>query len=155
MRTKVTPRGTGIHGTLDRTSSWRCVGDMFPALQMDVTERLLGDHMKQQNLDRPRRHRLGSFEEFFAGNYEQLVRALYLVTGDAHEAEELAQEACVRVLQRWDRLGGTDNPVGYAYRTALNLHRSHLRRLASAGRRPLRREEPDALRSVDERDALR
>jgi RNA polymerase sigma factor (sigma-70 family) len=105
--------------------------------------------------DQPRRHRLESFEDFFAGTYEPLLRALYLITGDSHEAEELAQEACVRVFQRWGQLQGTANPGGYAYRTALNMRRSHLRRLAVAARRTFRRDEPDALRSADERDAIR
>jgi RNA polymerase sigma factor (sigma-70 family) len=96
-----------------------------------------------------------SFEDFFQGCYEPLLRALYLVTGDPHEAEELAQEACFRVYVRWERLAGTVNPAGYAYRVALNLRRSRLRRLAVAARRTLRRDEPDAFGSVDERDAIR
>jgi RNA polymerase sigma factor (sigma-70 family) len=97
----------------------------------------------------------GSFEEFFADRYEPLLRALYLVTGDIHEAEELAQEACFRVYERWERLRGTSNPAGYAYRVALNLRRSHLRRLATAARRTFRRDEPDAFQAVEERDRLR
>ncbi len=96
-----------------------------------------------------------SFEDFFHECYEPLLRALYLVTGDSHEAEELAQESCFRVYERWERLRGTANPAGYAYRAALNLHRSRLRRLAVAARRTLRKDEPDAFRSVDERDAIR
>lgn len=70
-----------------------------------------------------------SFERFFAEENERLGRALYLLTGDAAEAEELGQEAMVRVLERWDRVGHMDSPAGYLYRTALNLHRSKLRRL--------------------------
>ncbi len=96
-----------------------------------------------------------SFEDFFMESYEPLLRALYLVTGDPHEAEELAQEACFRVYERWERLRGTANPVGYAYRAALNMRRSRLRRLAVAARRTFRRDEPDAFRTVDDRDAIR
>ena len=96
-----------------------------------------------------------SFEDFFHECHEPLLRALYLVTGDSHEAEELAQEACFRVYERWERLRGTAGPAGYAYRAALNLRRSRLRRLAVAARRTFRRDEPDAFRSVDERDAIR
>ncbi len=106
-------------------------------------------------IDQSTRNPSESFEDFFAECYEPLLRALYLVTGDSYEAEELAQEACFRVYGRWERLQGTANPRGYAYRAALNMRRSRLRRLATAARRTFRRDEPDALRSVDERDAIR
>lgn len=76
-----------------------------------------------------------SFERFFEDEYARLARALFLVTGDPGESEELAQEALVRVYERWDRVGGLESPTGYLYRTALNLHRSRLRRLAAAARR--------------------
>jgi RNA polymerase sigma factor (sigma-70 family) len=97
----------------------------------------------------------GSFEEFFRERYEPLLRALYLLTGDRHEAEELAQDACFRVYERWERLRGTANPAGYAYRAALNSYRSRLRRLATMMRRPLRPTQPDAIGASDERDAIR
>jgi RNA polymerase sigma-70 factor (ECF subfamily) len=76
-----------------------------------------------------------TFEGFFEAEYARLVRALYLVTGDPVEAEELAQEAMVRLLERWDRVREMDSPAGYLYRTALNVHRSRLRRLAARARR--------------------
>ena len=76
---------------------------------------------------------VASFDGFFEMHHERLLRAMYLATGDRHEAEDLAQEAMVRVYERWDRVGGMDDPVGYLYRTALNLRRSRLRRLV-AGR---------------------
>ncbi len=98
---------------------------------------------------------LGSFEEFFGEHYQRLLRALYLLTGDSHEAEELAQEACFRVYERWERLRGTPNPEGYAYRVALNARRSRLRRLAVAMRRPLRPAQEDDIAASDERDLIR
>ena len=107
------------------------------------------------DIDASTRQPSESFEDFFHDCYEPLLRALYLVTGDAHEAEELAQEACFRVYERCERLRGTANPAGYAYRAALNLRRSRLRRLAVAARRTWRGDEPDAFRSVDDRDAIR
>ena len=33
------------------------------------------------------------FEELFASEHERLFRALYLITGSAHESEELMQDA--------------------------------------------------------------
>jgi len=43
-----------------------------------------------------------SFEAFFEAEHERLFRALYLVTGNAQEAEELMQDALVAVWERWD-----------------------------------------------------
>jgi DNA-directed RNA polymerase specialized sigma24 family protein len=34
------------------------------------------------------------------------------VTGDRYEAEEVAQEAFLRVFERWDRVGALDDPTG-------------------------------------------
>jgi hypothetical protein len=46
-----------------------------------------------------------SFEEFYDANFRRLYTALGLVTGNRHEAEEIAQDAFVRVFERWDRVG--------------------------------------------------
>lgn len=83
------------------------------------------------------------FRDFFETEYERLGRALFLVTGNASEAEDLAQEAFVRVYERWDRIRVMESPTGYLFRTAMNLHRSRLRRLASWARRRLD-ERPEA-----------
>ena len=82
------------------------------------------------------------FESFFHREYPRLVKALYLTTSDLLEAEELAQEAMARVFERWDRIRAMDAPGGYLYRTALNLNRKRLRRLAVRARRVLRPVEP-------------
>jgi RNA polymerase sigma-70 factor (ECF subfamily) len=60
---------------------------------------------------------------------------MYLLTGSTVEADDLAQEALVRVFERWDRVSGMERADGYLYRTALNLHRSSLRRAARWRRR--------------------
>jgi RNA polymerase sigma factor (sigma-70 family) len=75
------------------------------------------------------------FDAFFLAEHERLFQALYLLTGDRNEADELAQEALLRAYERWDRVGSMDSPVGYVYRTALNLHRSRLRALVVRVRR--------------------
>jgi RNA polymerase sigma-70 factor, ECF subfamily len=76
-----------------------------------------------------------TFEEFFLGEHERLFQALYLLTGDRYEADDLAQEALLRAYERWDRVHSMDSPAGYVYRTALNLHRSRLRALVVRARR--------------------
>ena len=54
------------------------------------------------------------FEEFFQVEYRGLVRALYLLTGDQGEAEELAQATMARVYERWDRVRVMESPAGTA-----------------------------------------
>lgn len=76
-----------------------------------------------------------AFEVFFLAEHERLFQALYLLTGDRYEADDLAQEALLRAYERWDRVGTMDSPAGYVYRTALNLHRSRLRALLVRARR--------------------
>lgn len=78
------------------------------------------------------------FDSFFREVYPRLAQALLLITGSTHEAQDVAQEAMVRVYERWDRVRQMDSPTGYVYRAALNLHRSRARRLAVAARRRLR-----------------
>ncbi|MGE5460987.1 MAG: sigma factor, partial [Solirubrobacterales bacterium] len=76
-----------------------------------------------------------TFSEFFAERYARLVRACLLLTGSAAEGEDLAQEAMARTFERWDRVSTMDDPEGYLYRTALNLHQNAIKRLAMAARR--------------------
>ncbi len=75
------------------------------------------------------------FESFFRDEYRSLCQALLLLVGDPFEAEEIAQETMTRVLERWDRVGAMESPTGYAYRTALNLQRKRIRRLAVRAKR--------------------
>ena len=96
-----------------------------------------------------------SFEAFFEAEHERLVRAMYLVTGNAQEAEELMQDAFVAVWERWDRVREMDEPAGYLYRTAMNRFRSRLRRASRAARRAIGSDPGvDAFAAADERDAL-
>lgn len=97
-----------------------------------------------------------SFEAFFSVEFTRLAQALFLLTGSSSEAEELAQEAMVRVYERWGRVSVMDSPTGYLFRTALNLHRSALRGLVRKVRGGAEGSAPtDAIGAADERDALR
>ncbi len=91
-----------------------------------------------------------SFSDFFAERYGRLARACLLLTGSAAEGEDLAQEAMARILERWDRVSVMDDPDGYLYRTALNLHRNALKRLAMAARRQASRDLPDPIADTDD-----
>jgi RNA polymerase sigma-70 factor (ECF subfamily) len=94
-----------------------------------------------------------AFEEFFEAERGRLFRALILITHDSVEAEDLMQDAFVRVWERWDRVGTLDDPVGYLFKTALNLRRSALRRAMTAAARSMRPlAERDLIQGVLERD---
>jgi RNA polymerase sigma-70 factor, ECF subfamily len=96
-----------------------------------------------------------SFEEFFLLEKGGLYRVLCIVTRNRHEAEELTQDAFVRVLERWDRVGAMEDPRAYLYRTAMNAFRMGFRRAAVAARRTLGATRPDeSIADVDANDAV-
>jgi RNA polymerase sigma factor (sigma-70 family) len=97
-----------------------------------------------------------TFEIFFAATNPRLFTALWLVTGDRYEAEEIAQDAFLRVLERWDRVGRLDNPERYVFRTAMNVFRNRYRRAALATRRglSLAPQASDELAAVEDRDEV-
>jgi RNA polymerase sigma-70 factor, ECF subfamily len=78
-----------------------------------------------------------TFEAFYEAQARTLFRRLWLVTGNRGEAEELMQDAFLGVWQRWERVGAMDDPVGYLYRTAMNLFRKRHRRAMLAVRRTI------------------
>jgi RNA polymerase sigma-70 factor (ECF subfamily) len=96
-----------------------------------------------------------AFELFFERERRRLFRALYVMTGSAHEAEELAQDAFCKIWERWDRVAEMDDPVGYLYRAAMNLGRSRYRRIIRAARAPLSSEQVlEPYGPADSRDAV-
>jgi RNA polymerase sigma-70 factor, ECF subfamily len=96
-----------------------------------------------------------SFEGFVIENQTRLFGSLCLMTGSRHEAEEIAQEAFVRVLERWDRVRGLDDPTGYLFITAMNVSRQRLRRAGIALRRSIGiAPSEDALAPVEDREVV-
>ena len=81
--------------------------------------------------------RAPSFEEFYEATSRRVFTALCLVTGNRHEAEEIVQDAFVRVFERWDRVGALEDPTGYLFRVSMNVFRSRYRRAALGVRRAL------------------
>src|SRR5213594_2441523 len=78
-----------------------------------------------------------SFEVFFAAGWDRLFRALLLMTGSKQEAEDLAQGAFLKVLERWDSLDHDASVEGYLFRTAMNAYRSLYRRSLLTAKRAL------------------
>ena len=64
---------------------------------------------------------MDDFDEFVAGNLEQLLRTAYLITWDAGEAEDLVQECLLKVARRWRRVRGMAQPRAFARRILVNL----------------------------------
>ena len=64
---------------------------------------------------------MDDFDEFVAGNLEQLLKTAYLITWDAGEAEDLVQECLFKVARRWPRVRGMAQPQAYARRILVNL----------------------------------
>jgi len=94
------------------------------------------------------------FQAFFEDEYPGLFGALCLVTRNRHEAEEIAQDAFLKVWERWDRVGAMDSPDGYLYRTAMNAFRKRYRRAVLALKSTLGIiPSDDAIEAVDARDA--
>ncbi|UUW88939.1 SigE family RNA polymerase sigma factor [Pimelobacter simplex] len=67
------------------------------------------------------------FTAWAAGAEQPLLRSAYLLTGDLHRAEDLVQEALVKVALRWRRLRA-GYPTAYARRIIANDHVSWWRR---------------------------
>jgi RNA polymerase sigma factor (sigma-70 family) len=95
-----------------------------------------------------------SFEGFFEQHRTASYRTLWLVTRNRYEAEELAQEAFVRVLEHWDRVSTMEDVRGYLYRTAINAFRTSYGRALLAAKRSIRIvPADDAIAEIDEQDA--
>jgi RNA polymerase sigma factor (sigma-70 family) len=75
------------------------------------------------------------FDEFVADEHERLYKALYFVAGSREDAEDISQEAFMKLWERWDRLDEIEDPTGYLFRVALNGFRMRRRRAAMAVRR--------------------
>ncbi len=96
-----------------------------------------------------------AFEDFFEAQRRRLLRALVLLTGNTEEAEEVMQDSFLAVWEHWERVAAMQDPTGYLYRTALNRHRSQVRRAVRAARRAVGQAHGgDLFADVEERDAV-
>jgi len=94
------------------------------------------------------------FEDFFDAEHARLFGALCFVTGDRHEAEEILQDAFLRMWERWDE-GRFDDPSAHLFRTAMNVFRNRYRRTALGMRKTLSiTPSDDAFANVDDRDLI-
>jgi len=72
--------------------------------------------------------REAAFAAFYSQNVGSLARTLTAALGDAQVAQDAAQEAMARACERWEKIEGYDNPVGWCYRVAMNWATSRWRK---------------------------
>lgn len=83
------------------------------------------------------------FEHFYASTFRRVAGHIYLMTGDAHVAEDCTPEAFSRAVARWDRIRSYDVPYAWVRRVAHNLACSRMRQ-AQRARTALVRQGPAA-----------
>lgn len=74
------------------------------------------------------------FDAFYRDNYRPVVALVYTLTGTRHAAEDIAQEAFLRSHKSWGAVREYDRPEGWVRVVAMNLARSHLRRIGAETR---------------------
>jgi RNA polymerase sigma-70 factor (sigma-E family) len=70
----------------------------------------------------------GELGEFYAAHADSAKRLAYLLTGDNELAEDIAQDAFVKVAGRLGGLRKQEASAAYLRQTIVNLCRSHFRR---------------------------
>ncbi|WP_225849809.1 SigE family RNA polymerase sigma factor [Streptomyces sp. HPF1205] len=97
------------------------------------------------------------FEEFVAARGPRLLRVAWLLTGDAHLAEDLLQTVLARVWPKWPRIAA-ENPEAYVRKALVHTHASWWRRKWRAevphGDLPDRPQPTDPFADVDLEQAL-
>ena len=95
------------------------------------------------------------FESFFEEHRSKVFGAMCLVTGNRQEAEEITQDAFLRLWERWDRVAEMEDPTGFLFKTAMNVFRNRARRASIAARRSLGiADHGDDLAAVEDRDEV-
>ncbi|KOG40829.1 SigE family RNA polymerase sigma factor [Streptomyces resistomycificus] len=98
------------------------------------------------------------FHEFVSARWSRLVRTAFLLTGDAHHAEDLTQTALAKAYRSWRRVSRSDNPEAYVRRMLVSCNSDRFRKrrvaesLTAAPPEVARRDE--AVSWADERSAL-
>jgi RNA polymerase sigma-70 factor (sigma-E family) len=100
----------------------------------------------------------GRVEQLYRTHAADALRLAYLMTGDRTLAEDLTQDAFVKVFGRFHDIRNRDAFWWYLRRTIVNLSRSHFRR-RRVERAWLERQRPEepapAVDDLGERDRLR
>ncbi|MFK0195015.1 SigE family RNA polymerase sigma factor [Kitasatospora sp. NPDC090308] len=68
------------------------------------------------------------FRAFIVGAWPWLLRTAYLLTGDRHAAEDLAQSAAERTCAAWTKVRRADDPHSHVRRIMVDQHARRWRR---------------------------
>jgi len=79
-----------------------------------------------------------SYEALFVDEYPKMVALAAAVSGSRTFAEDLAQEAMLRLDRNWVKVQGFESPGAWVRRITINLALSHRRRLANEAKAKLR-----------------
>jgi RNA polymerase sigma factor (sigma-70 family) len=78
----------------------------------------------------------GDFDSLFAAEYSAVLRTVYLICRDTHQAQDVTQDAFVDLLRHWTKISQYDRPGAWVRRVAI-------RKLLKVRRRDLRRREAE------------
>lgn len=96
-----------------------------------------------------------SFEDFFELEQERVLRLLWMVTGSLQEAEDIVQDAFLRVWERWPKVSAMESPTGYLHQAAMNIFRNRYRRAKLGLRKAIGADPPaDAFGSAEDRVSI-
>jgi RNA polymerase sigma-70 factor (sigma-E family) len=96
-----------------------------------------------------------AFTAFVQAHGAGLLRFAYLLCRDGARAEDLVQDALVKMLRRWRAAGVADQPVAYARRVVVNEYLGW-RRLRASGEvlGSVETTAPDEMDAIDDRDRV-
>jgi RNA polymerase sigma-70 factor (sigma-E family) len=88
---------------------------------------MLGTKVAERSAE-PEQGRIGRLDALYEAHAHEALRLAYLLTGDRALAEDLTQDAFVKVLGHFQDLRNRDAFWWYLRKTIVNLSRSHFRR---------------------------
>jgi len=91
------------------------------------------------------RETFADFDDCFRTLFPRVARTASLVARDPDLGADIAQEAFARLYERWDRMASADHMRNFAFRVAINLAHSHLRRRALRARLGLPETPPESI----------
>ena len=65
---------------------------------------------------------------FYRGEYQSVVRTVFLITHDRQRAEDIAQDAFVQLYAHWKKVSSYERPEAWVRRVAIRMAVRHLKR---------------------------
>lgn len=84
-----------------------------------------------------------SFDSFYQREFRVVMALAFVLSGSRSAAEELAQDAFLAALRRWDRIAQYEDPAAWVKRVVSNKSVSRFRRLGAEARALVRRGRVD------------